>query len=270
MQKIKHCFNRFRESKYNNKKCYVLTAIIFSVLVLFIILVSVLTRPIYHPPNFDLHNWELDTPIASGDSIEIITPDELGKGYASEYFYGDPDGSMVFSCPLNGAHTHSSPFPRSELRELAAIGDWDCLEGTHILNVTCRVTKVPGDADVIIGQIHGNDETQNPQLVKLYWNNDGTVSVKHKLNTQYDTDFEYVFGKFSLGDKISYILQLVNGTLMTSVTHSSSVIYTYTYTDQYWNNQNFYFKAGNYLLDTSILSDNSVVKFYALSTTHII
>jgi len=124
--------------------------------------------------SIDLSKFELQTCIKKGDSIVIIQPDELLKGYTSKYFYYNPDASISFMCSTNGAHTKNSKYPRTELREKM---EWS-LKGTHILEGICKVVKLAGGRGVIIGQVHGTNSKLYPQLVKLFWREDNSVIVE--------------------------------------------------------------------------------------------
>ena len=81
------------------------------------------------------------------------------NGYSSEYFYKDPDGSLVFWCPVTGVTTSGSSYPRSELRETKPDGtlyNWNVSDGTATLNATLAVNEVPSTGKVVVGQIHDN------------------------------------------------------------------------------------------------------------------
>ena len=60
------------------------------------------------------------------------------------HFQTDVDGHLVFWCPVNGATTEGTKFPRSELREMLEPENskvkWP-MHGTHILGRT-----LPGHA----------------------------------------------------------------------------------------------------------------------------
>ena len=87
-----------------------------------------------HPgANFDLSHWKLQLPDASATEVSAA---ELVAGFTNSFFYSDPDGTMVFSCPVTGGTTSGSTFPRCELREMLDPEDetmnWTGY-GTHIL-----------------------------------------------------------------------------------------------------------------------------------------
>ncbi|AYV78394.1 MAG: hypothetical protein Edafosvirus11_29 [Edafosvirus sp.] len=235
------------------------------------------------PPgsNFNLGIWELDLPVKSGTSIEIIPGTELTAGYTSEYFYTDKtDGSMVFWCPATGAATPNSHFPRSELRETGNGTDWPLLSGTHILNATCKVTLLPKTKGIYIGQIHGDNASDNPQICKLLWTIDNKITVQIQNDSKPGTEITYPMGSCILGQKISYTLSMTsNGnntsTLAASVTVNDSTgkpittAMSYVYKSTYWNNQKYYFKAGDYVQETTTSgTDAGQVQFYALNVTH--
>jgi hypothetical protein len=100
---------------------------------------------------FNLTNWKLQLPQASkkGGVVEISQP--ALATYSSPNFYTNAtDMSMTFWCPINGAHTSGSGFPRSELRELFNF----TTQGTHVLAVTMRVDEIPPSGSITIGQAH--------------------------------------------------------------------------------------------------------------------
>src|SRR5690348_1476734 len=116
----------------------------------------------------NLSPWELELPIAGASgSIEIIPPEQL-VSYSSQYFEPQLDGSVVFMCPTNGVTTPNSDYPRTELRQVNtwAMGDSSTLIGELSVN------KLAGGKGIIFAQIHGTDNTLNPQLFKLYFTPD--------------------------------------------------------------------------------------------------
>jgi hypothetical protein len=101
------------------------------------------------PPgsNFNLGIWQLQLPVGSPGSPDTRSASQLEGGYTSSYFYTDTDGAMTFWCPETGVTTPNSTHPRSELREMNASGgaaNWD-IAGTHIMNATVKVVKVPSN-----------------------------------------------------------------------------------------------------------------------------
>src|ERR1043166_2284918 len=134
------------------------------------------------PPsgNFDLSHWKLTLPVDSngtniGTAAEIQVA-QMITGYTNAlYFYTASDGAMLFWCPVDGASTSGSDYPRSELREMlnpsSTSVNWFAY-GTHILTAQCKLTQIPSSKKVIIGQIHGF--STNIPLLKLQFN-DGNI-----------------------------------------------------------------------------------------------
>lgn len=234
-----------------------------------------------NPPgsNFALKYWELDLPVKSGSSVQIIPGTELNSGYTSKYFFTDStDGAMTFWCPANGATTPNTEYPRSELRETPSGGDWKLYTGTHTLSATCEVVSLPtGIKGVYIGQIHGDSSGSNPQLVKLLWGGDNTISIQTQNDSKPGTEPIHSFGKYNLGEKISYNMKVVNSSsgakITIDVTNYSGTTpntkeVSFVYKNKYWASQGYYFKAGNYLQVHNSSSESSTVKFYALTAVH--
>jgi hypothetical protein len=105
------------------------------------------------PPGsiFNLTGWKLQLPLSNGKGGVIEVSQPALSNYTSEYFYTNAtDDSMAFWCPINGAHTSGSGFPRSELRELYNF----TTQGDHVISATIRVLQVPPAESITIGQAH--------------------------------------------------------------------------------------------------------------------
>lgn len=224
------------------------------------------------PPsyNFVLNNWQLNTPIKKDDGILTIKTKELDLGYFDKYFYTFSDGSIAFSCPINGAHTPNSHYPRCELREKADNGDWDLLKGIHILETKFKIIKLPKDSGIIIGQVHGNDEKKNPQLIKLRWHKNNEIDVQIKSDNDPTKYINMVFGKYNLGEEISYKIQLIDGKLTVSLKNGQEKFISHSaiFKNPFWNEQKYYFKTGNYLQNNGKSEDNSIICFYQINLEH--
>lgn len=226
------------------------------------------------PPgeNFKLSNWELDLPVKNGDSIEIISGNDLSKGYTSNYFYTDElDGAMTFKCPSNGGTTPNSHYPRTELREIPAQGEWEIYNGNHSLSATLNVVQLPSNKGIIIGQIHGTDNKLHPQMVKLMYGIDNNIYVELQTDFQPGLEQKQKLMTCKLGDKISYILNVTNissNSCKINVSVNDKQI-SFTYKNKYWKSDKFYFKAGNYLQDNSPSADDiGIIKLYSLNVQH--
>ena len=209
--------------------------------------------------NFNLSNWTLQLPVTSGGSIQQISGSQLEGGYTSQYFYSS-GSAMVFWCPVNGGTTPNSTYPRSELREKRPGGDWP-LTGTHTMNASARVTKVPSNGRVIIGQIHGN--ASQSEMVKLLWIS-GRLEARVQPNRS--SEVGLVLGTYSLGATLNYQLKMANKIL--SVTVNGKTV-TYNYTASEWQSDRYYFKAGAYPQDNAGSStEGATVQFTSLSVSH--
>ena len=78
---------------------------------------AVLPDGLSEPP-FNASAFELQLPVSDGRSgVQTIGPAALHT-YSSKYFtVNGSDGSATLFCPVNGAHTSGSKYPRTELRE---------------------------------------------------------------------------------------------------------------------------------------------------------
>ncbi|HUI05467.1 MAG TPA: polysaccharide lyase family 7 protein [Verrucomicrobiae bacterium] len=229
------------------------------------------------PPggNFDLSHWKLTLPVDSsggtnGTATEIPTA-QLVAGYTNAaYFYTGADGAMVFWCPVTGATTSGSDYPRTELRELLNPSDssvnWVGY-GTHLMDAQCQMIQVPSTKKVIIGQIHGYTGAARP-LLKLQYNN-GTIDALVKESPNSDTDTHFPFpSNVGLSNNITYQIKMADGLLSMVVNGSTQSVNVFQ-TDPAWTNQTLYFKAGNYCQDNSGPStEGALVSFYALTVNH--
>jgi hypothetical protein len=222
------------------------------------------------PPggNFDLSHWKLTLPDTNATEIEAT---ELMAGYSNAtYFYTGPDGAMTFWCPVTGGETGDEAFPRCELRELM---DPDNLNqnwtgfGTNTLNARCKVTKVPSNKTVVVGQIHSFTGLA-PPLIKLQYN-DGIVEALVKEVYGSSVDTRWPFGTIGLNQPFDYQVDLTEGRLTVTVNGSNQTANVFA-VDPAWTNQTFFFKAGNYCQDDSgSATEGSIVAFYSLAALHI-
>jgi poly(beta-D-mannuronate) lyase len=208
------------------------------------------------PPgqNFNLSNFQLQTPFASGSSVQVISQPALAT-YTSSVFYTAADGAMTFWCPVNGATTGGTSYPRSELRDL---NEWP-VSSTHTLTATCRVLQQPSNGNTIIGQVHGN--ISGTELCKLRFSN-GTVEagVKPQLG---GAETRLFIGNYSVGATLNYTIKVSNH-LLTVTVNGSTV--THSLNSSWDAETRYYFKAGTYPQDNvGTSSEGSLVAFYALS-----
>ena len=222
------------------------------------------------PPggNFDLTKWKLTLPDAKSMEIAGVN---LGKGFVDPlYFFTGTDGAMTFWCPVTGGTTPGSAFPRCELRETFnpknINENWPGY-GMHTLDAQCKVTQVPSNTKVIVGQIHTFTGNAYPLVRLLYTNGIVAALVQERPGSPGVAVFP--FGNIGLGDLITYQLALTDGLLSMTVNGSNRVVNLFE-TDPGWSDQTFYFKAGNYCQDNSgTISEGAAVSFYQLAVTHV-
>eukprot|EP00456_Euglypha_rotunda_P032135 TRINITY_DN2492_c0_g1_i4.p1 TRINITY_DN2492_c0_g1~~TRINITY_DN2492_c0_g1_i4.p1 ORF type:complete len:201 (+),score=27.78 TRINITY_DN2492_c0_g1_i4:89-604(+) len=169
---------------------------------------------------------------------------------------------MTFWCPENGAHTSGSNYPRSELREMPANGEWGNT-GTHEMNATCKISQLPQSGKLVIGQVHADGVSGSCSIIlELEMTNSDLVAhVRDKScnNVQYTVGTGY-----ALNTKISYQVKYQNGVLYCTTDRGSMPAYSYS-----WNTYPLYFKAGDYVQDNSSSStQGGLIHFYSLTTSH--
>lgn len=216
--------------------------------------------------NFDLSQWALQLPIASGDSVQQVK--DL-SAYTSQYFYTAEDGAMVFWCPVTGATTPNSHYPRTELRELPTGGDWD-IGGHHRLSAQLEMLQNPPSKGTIIGQIHGNATGGTSEVLKLEWTSDNQIIASVEANDDPAKQINHTIGKYALGALVSYTAELTDSVLTVSVTDDAGTkTFTTPYTAASWKSDKYYFKLGSYVqLDAGTEQQGGRVAFYAFSVEH--
>jgi hypothetical protein len=229
-----------------------------------------------HPDNtanINLSHWKLTLPVdaagkTDGNAVEVSAA-QLTAGYKGDHFYSDSDGAIVFWCPVNGATTEGTEFPRSELREMLDARDpsvnWPT-QGTHILEARCRVMEVPSNPKVVIGQIHSYSGKAKP-LIKLQYFK-GRIEALVKASPTAGSDRKLTFPAVGLNSDIAYQIKLQDGLLSITVngmTQTENIVEN----DAGWANQTFYFKAGVYPQDNDgAASEGSRVAFSMLKVSH--
>ena len=97
----------------------------------------------------DLSRWKLQK--WYGPEIE---PEDL-PGFSEEVSFTK---ALVFRCPVEGATTSGSKYPRSELREMTPDGKkaaWSADKGIHILSYEFLAIRLPlNKPHMVVGQIH--------------------------------------------------------------------------------------------------------------------
>ncbi len=216
--------------------------------------------------NFDLTHWALQLPVASGNSVEQIK--DLSS-YTSVYFFSGPDGAMTFWCPVTGATTPNTHYPRTELRELPVGGDWD-ITGHHRLTAQLKMLQNPPSKGTVIGQIHGNATGGTSEVLKLEWMSDNQLVASVEANDDPAKQLNHTLGTYKLGELLSYTAELQDSMLTVSVTNDAGTqSYTTPYTAGSWQSDKYYFKLGAYVqLDSGTDQQGGRVAFYAVAVEH--
>lgn len=226
------------------------------------------------PTPIDLSQWKLTLPVdseaeKSGKAAEV-QPAQLVKGYRNDpFFQHTADGSLQFWCPVDGATTENTTYPRCELRELVDPTDdkvvWGAA-GSHVLDARCTVIEVPSSQKVIIGQIHSYSGKARP-LIKLQFFKGRIEALVKKSPTQ-GGDLKKTFPEVGLGVPLMYQIKLSDGKLQITVNDSAKTIDVYEL-DPQWAEQTFYFKAGVYPQDNEgPASEGARVSFSELRVQH--
>lgn len=220
--------------------------------------------------NFDLSHFQLQLPIADGANVKTISSAALAT-YTSDYFYTAPDGAMTFWCPVTGAHTAHTEYPRSELRETAVGGDWQ-ITGKHSLVARFKVTKTPpGSKGMIIGQVHGNKTDGTSEVLKLEWMSSNAIVASVEKDTDPSAQQNIPLGNYTLGSEYTYAIELANSTLKVTITDAqgTSKSITSPYTAASWKEDTYYFKLGDYVqVNTGADADGGRISFYSFTITH--
>jgi hypothetical protein len=220
--------------------------------------------------NFDLSHWQLQLPIGSAGSPTEIAPAKLtgASGFQDAYFYTDKtDGSMTFWSPENGVHFNGSNYARSELREMNTDNSpkyWK-LTGTHKLNATVSVSKVP--KSVCVGQIHIDPDTDSTKpLLELYYHSNGDIVVAIE-NSPTGGQTPHTVANVPLGTKWTYAITETGAKSITlSINGAAAKSYA---VPSSFDSYPMYFKAGDYNQSSSSSSTiGALVHFYALSFSH--
>ncbi|EMI19585.1 Alginate lyase 2 domain protein [Rhodopirellula maiorica SM1] len=223
--------------------------------------------------DIDLNCWKLTLPVDASGSTDgkatEIPVTKLVSGYNDSYFKKNANGSVTFWCPVTGAKTEGTEYPRSELREMLDPGDpsvnWTA-QGTHILDAECRISKIPSSSKVIIGQIHSYTGKAKP-LVKLqYFKN--RIEALVKVSPTAGKDKKLTFPNIEFNTAISYQFQLNDG-LLTITVNGESQSQDIIDSNSGWGDETFYFKAGVYVQDNEgDESEGAQATFSKLAVTH--
>lgn len=212
-------------------------------------------QPLY---NIDLSRWKLTLPTCP--MYEVYPPSLTNKLWVLPgIFDRGVNGELILTTPTAGCTTANSSSPRTEFRGM--LSTWNdrtnwTFKGTHILNGTCVVNKLPSSKKIIIAQIHGKTGTTDPYL--KMWHRKGKVIV------EIDDD-DYDFGTVDLNKPISYSIIVKDFTVEVVVNGKTSKVQKI---DSGYAGSTFYFKAGLYCIDNSKDNDWARVTYYALEQLH--
>jgi len=238
--------------------------------------INILKNNVPPSQNFDFSHWKITLPILNdaGTGAKEIQVPEMMAGYTSEYFYTDTDGAMTFWCPTIGATTSNTSYSRSELREMLDPADnkvnWTW-EGTHILNLSEAVTRVPSTGKTIVAQIHGiypDGSNANPLIKMLYDDTKKAVIAQFKNGTSSTAQDElYYFNNIGLNQIFETQIKVVNGVIYVTL-NGETASYDFVKADPTWKDLKFYYKAGNYCQDKDGENEGAIVKIYSLNSNH--
>ncbi len=238
------------------------------------------------------HNYgKLTLPVdGNRDGVaDDIQASELDT-YSSSYFYATKagqkttegytaaNGETVFWAPVNGGGTtKNTDTVRSEMREQLTLGNdasnWTTT-GVHIQSGTVRVTKLPtpkksgAPVKTIVAQIHAFN-SNSPPLKLQFLSSSAEGTVVYAIYNESPNRSGYSASpkiKMTLKESFTYELKMANGIMTTKV--NGQLLSTRDMRAN-WSNSRFYFKAGNYLQNTTREATGSAeVVYSALTVTH--
>jgi hypothetical protein len=217
----------------------------------------------------DLSTWNLTIP--EEIPAATISTAEVNGGYSSPYFQR-VGSTLFFWTPVTGTTTGGSPYPRTELRETLANGsqnNWQYSKGSHYLSASLAVTQVPSSGVIVLGQIHSKDSAAPfAKVVYRHMNGIGYVCLEiREKPTNQDSKLALYLVGVPLSYPFSYSLAISNGNQLTAKLNSKTYRSTIS---SAWAGQNFYFKAGTYVIDNDgPTSEGGRAQFDALSVRHI-
>ena len=233
---------------------------------------TTVSRP--HPGSrFDLSHWKLTLPTSVdntyGGHPQEISAAALSDHFNDTHFHTDSSGAMVFWCPVVGATTEGTQYPRSELREMLQPGNpsnnWS-FSGSHEMTARCRVLQIPSDPKVVIGQIHSYTGKSKP-LVKLQYYK-GRIEALVKESPTKGKDKKLTFPDVDPGSDIDWTIRLKEGVLAITVNGTTQEEHILA-NNRAWADQTFYFKAGAYPQDNEgEVTEGARVSFSRLVVTH--
>lgn len=207
--------------------------------------------------------WKITMPYdasggLTGTAVEIWPP--AVHSLDDQYFDRQPDGSLIFMTPVNGARTSGSSYPRTELREILADGsnefEWTTETGGR-LEATCAVLELPvqtvgtSGERMVIGQIHGPDD----EPCRLYFYRSGEVRFYDDkagagtAGTETPFTLRNSSGQVSaipLGEFFTYAIEMDRTGIRASVLYNGVVYTAFSPLSNFWPGKLMYFKAGSY------------------------
>jgi hypothetical protein len=158
----------------------------------------------------NLQAWKLTLPEeGKSGNAAIVEP----AAPAPPWLTTNPDGSLSFWAPADGATTKNSDHPRTELNSLNNFPA--ATSGPHTLKASLTVNQVPGDTqDIILGQIHGADDISSVPYVMLHYRaGEIRVVVKQKRKGSESQSYPLLTG-VPLNQRFDFTLSdLGNGTM---------------------------------------------------------
>ncbi|MEZ5824908.1 MAG: polysaccharide lyase family 7 protein [Geminicoccaceae bacterium] len=228
---------------------------------------------------FDLDYWKITYPVdLDSDGLADVYQRDLSlvhPGY-EDYLSFDADGNMVLMAPVSDATTPNSDFARTELREVQfKDADHDLGERTQYewnpaiggsMSATLYVDELPthtagsNPASIVIGQIHS---TQNEELVRLYYNENGELYYHNDFTGEDATERVFYLTHdgerthIAPGETFSYRISAKDNEL-TVQARADDKVYQATFAEDDpmvpaslihpdWQSHPLYFKAGVYL-----------------------
>lgn len=180
---------------------------------------------------FSLNGWKLQIP--GPKDINAL------KAYASNYFYLNKKGEMVFSLDSSEkGSTRNSVFVRSELRHLS---NWYINKNCSLI-ATLRVESNLSPDKVTVLKIHGyiKKGIYAPTLVRIALNDGDLYAYLNKSNYPKDTQRFLLLSNIEK-EKFRCVVSVINKTLVIKVNEKER----FRYDISYWKYKN-YFKAGCY------------------------
>ena len=177
----------------------------------------------------NLGDWKVSLPIDNPDTVgtqplEITQPSLDSYSHAPWFSAGSGSDCdrLRFRVPVNGVTAGSSPYPRSELREMTNFGT----SGTHTMTVDIAVNALPaGRPHLVVAQVHDAADDD----VTMFRVEGSSIYVTNDEDNHYTlVTSDYVLGtRFRLKYVVSGGLVAVyfNGALQATITKAFTGAY---------------------------------------------